>query len=242
MGSEFKSKRIGDLSAVELVETFSQMQGEAESYSGHQEGYSGDWNVIIGMTINRTRLFQSMSEAREFAMENYDKHRGCVAVLVLDEPSKNLTPARTQEILTARKAMDAAVAEARKTKSGGWDLKTRAELAWVKWVVAKTREAKSKTRGCTCGSQIAVAFIKAPQDNLRFTGYLDFRDTVRGALSCPVCGKAEFFVSETDQAKKASFLRNEEKAEKDLENTLKAIAKKAKYPKLSVLIAGWANS
>ena len=242
MGSEFKDERVGDLSAVELAEAFEQLQAEGRDYSGHQEGYSGDWNAIIGMTINRARLFQSMSEAREFAMENYDKHRGCVAVLVLAEPIKNLTPARMQEILTARKAMDAAVAEARKAKSGGWDLKTRAELAWVKWVVAKTREAKSKTRGCTCGSQIAVAFIKAPQDNLRFMGYRDFRDTVCGALACPVCGKAEFFVSETDQAKKASFLRAEEKAEKDLEAKLKGIAKKAKYPKCSVLIAGWANS
>lgn len=241
MGSNFKSQQVGDLSAIELVKVFDQMQAEAEDRSGHQEGYSGDWNVIQGMTIERGRLFETRALARDFACDHYDKHRGCVAVLFLDEPIKGLTPARTREILDARKAMDAAVADANKGKAMGLDLKNRAELAWVKWVIAKTREAKSKTRGCTCGSQIAVAYIKAPKDGHVFRGYFEFRDTIAGALSCPVCGKAEFFVSDTDRAKKAGFLRAEEKAEKDLETRLKSIAKKAKYPKLSVLIAGWAN-
>lgn len=94
MGADSKYQEYSsDLSYKEVQEEFRKLSREADSYSGHQEGYSGDWNTIHG-PIKEYRsnesdgIFSNLSEARKCLESSVEKWDGGYARFYISSKEK----------------------------------------------------------------------------------------------------------------------------------------------------------
>ena len=172
MGAAFLVETLpGDKTRAEVRAAFDRLRENARDEYGSR-GYTGSWKEVDHVSFEDGRGLSL--DALE---DKYGDELGkgsAVAVLTFDDRVPHSeTPV---EVTKAREAVEAA---------------RRAVATHVDEVLARLRDAKSATKGCKCGSSIAVA-------HLRRTGHGE-----GATLACPVCHAEDFALSQGDRDRKA---------------------------------------
>lgn len=68
----------------EVKEALESQRAEDNSYNGHQEGYSGDFQTVSGVTCDFSKVFTSYSEAKDYCLSNTEKWGDALAVHFVD--------------------------------------------------------------------------------------------------------------------------------------------------------------
>lgn len=141
MGGQFKEIIIdGKLTDDQIKREFKEEVSYGQSYNGHQDGYSGDFQTCSGVT-NTNKTFDSYAEAETYVQENAQKWENALAVYFYDKPQS----VRKYSIPLQKRTNDAE--------------KRYAELEAEFYDSIHT--AKSKTIGCKkCVSSINRNYVK----------------------------------------------------------------------------------
>lgn len=80
MGAQYINAFIdGQATEDEIDSWLSNQQDEDNSYNGHQEGYSGDWQTVSGIVLVKNPLFNSLDQAEEYIQDNAVKWQNGIA-------------------------------------------------------------------------------------------------------------------------------------------------------------------
>ena len=174
MGACFDSVVWDACTKAELTKFWENYQEDERAEHG-SSGYNGTCSTCGGLSIWDHMVFDRVSDAEAFLSEKLSK-RDAAAVKV------NIYPAFS--------AKDEA--KLKEVWGKAQVLHAEAENYWRAVILPRVRAGKSKTKGCDCGSQIAVSHIQG--------------------IYCPVCRK-DFLTTETD---KKAIARLREKRDKFL--------------------------
>ena len=202
MGAFFDSTTVDACEPAQLQEWYKTACEQARFEDGHS-GYSGTIATTHGLTI-ADKTFNRYSEGEAWIVEHAEKWASALVVKINIMPEPSEADAKKLKIWADK-------------RTGFQDaLRNYPEL-----IIQRVKAGKSKTRGCSCGSQIAVAQIKE--------------------LTCRYC-HTDFLTTDTDKLRMEYLTDKLEEAKREFNGMENRIIAKAKVTSWKWLVGWWAAS